>query len=160
MAQDPAIQAPPADLRPARLEARIVAGGVDALILFALLPPFVALAGLTVLAQTDWLAQDPSGTEWMWGYLVGGLWLLTPPLYFTLGAMRGDTTGARLLGLTIRGDGRSRPALGSALLRALLTMLGFLLLGIGFMGSAFDSRRRTLGDRLSGTEVLEAVVES
>ena len=156
MAQGNAPTPPPEDLRPARLEARIVAAAVDALVLLALLPPFIALAGLTVLLQTDWLADDPSGREWIWGYLVGGLWLLVPILYFTLAALHSDTLGARLLGLTVRATTGRRPSPRAALARSTLLLLGLLALGLCFIGATFDGRRRTIGDRLTATVVVEA----
>ena len=122
-------------LRTARLEARVVAFVVDGLVLASLLPVFAAFAGLTVLLQSDWLADDPSGREWLWGYVVAGLWLLAPVVYFTAGAVRGDTVGARLLGLTVRESGGARPSAGRALARSLLLLLGALPLGLGFLAA-------------------------
>ena len=147
-------------LRPARLEARVVAFVVDGLVLASLLPVFLAFGGLTVLLQTDGLADDPSGREWLWGYLVGGLWLLTPLLYFTAGAMREDTVGARLLGLTVRRSGGDmasapRPSGVRALARTVLLLLSAVALGLAFVGAVWDGRGRTLGDRATGTGVWE-----
>ena len=144
-------------LRTARLEARALAFVVDGLVLASLLPVFAAFAGLTVLLQSDWLADDPSGGEWLWGYVVGGLWLLAPVVYFTAGAVRGDTVGARLLGLTVREPGGARPSTGRALARSLLLLLGALALGLGFLAAVADRRGRTLADRLTGTRVWERV---
>jgi len=142
-----------------------VAFVVDGLVLASLLPVFLAFGGLTVLLQTNGLADNPSGGEWMWSYVVSALWLLAPVLYFTAGAVHGDTVGARLLGLTVRGSeavpgetlaaGAARPATGRALARTLLLLLGALALGLGFVGAVAGSRRRTLADRATGTNVWE-----
>jgi uncharacterized RDD family membrane protein YckC len=146
------------DWGPARLEARAVAFAIDALVLLAIAPVFVALAGLTVLLQTDWLAVDPRGREWMWGYLVGALYLLAPALYLGLATWRGGTVGARFLGLRVRATTGAPLRMPLALARALLWYVELLILGVGFLGAAFDRRGRTLADRLTGTQMLERAV--
>ena len=142
-------------LRPARREARVTAFAVDMLVLAALGPGFVALGGLTVLLQTGWLEVDPTGQEWAWGYVVSGLWLLTPWPYFTLGTSRGGTVGARLLGLSVRDRRRRTLGPGRAAARAALLYPSALLLGLGFLVALLDGRGRTLADRLSDSRVFE-----
>lgn len=147
-------------LRPARREARVTAFAVDALALAAALPVFVALGGLTVLLQTGWLAADPSGTEWRWGYVVTGLWFAAPLAYFSAGSGSRQTVGARLLGLRVldgrAAEGRPRPlGPGRAALRAALLYPSALLLGVGFLAALCDRRGRTLADRLTESGVFE-----
>ena len=143
---------------PARREARLVAFAVDGLLLALGLGLFLALGGLTVLLQTNWLEVDPSGGEWRWGYVVAGLGLGLglPPLYFGLGALWGGTAGARLLGLTVqRRDGASVGA-GRALARAALLCVTLLPLGVGALASLVDREGRPLHDRWAGTVVVES----
>lgn len=142
-------------LRPARLESRSVATAIDALITAALLAPFVALGGLTVLLQTDFLAVDPSGREWRWGYLVTALWLPALVAYHTLAAMRGASPGQRLLRLTVRDAAGAPPSARPALARALLHLAGLLLLGLATPLTVLDRQRRSPADRLTGTRVWE-----
>ena len=142
-------------LQPARREARTTAFALDALLLLALAPAFIGLGGLTVLLQSDWLALDPTHGAWTVGYVVSGLWLGMPWLYFTLGASYGGTVGARVLRLSVR-DQRQR-AVGPrrAAVRAALLYPSALLLGLGFLLGLVDERGRTLADRLSGSRVYE-----
>ena len=86
---------------PARREARFVAWAIDALVVVLTLPVFLGLGGLTVLLQTDWLAIDPNGMQWVWGYVVALLWLSVPLWYFGLASARGGTVGARVMGLRV-----------------------------------------------------------
>ena len=141
--------------RPARREARLVALCVDALVLAAAVPLFLALGGLTVLLQTQWLEVDPSGTEWIWGGLVSALWLPAGVAYFALGTARAGTLGARLLGLVVRDrEGRAVTARRAAARAALMPPLA-LAAGAGPLWALADRQGRMLHDVVSATVVLE-----
>ena len=141
--------------RPARREARLVALCVDALVLAAIAPLFLALGGLTVLLQTQWLEVDPSGTEWIWGGVVSALWLPAGVAYFAVGAARAGTVGARLLGLTVRDrEGRAVTGRRAALRAALMPPLA-LAAGAGPLWALADRQGRMLHDVVSATVVLE-----
>lgn len=133
----------------------MVAFAVDALLVVLTLPLFLAFGGLTVLLQTNWLEVDPSGREWAWGYVVAGLWLALPLVYFTFGSTRWRTLGARLTGLTVvRRDG-ARVGVRRAAMRSLLMYPSLLLLGLGFLAGGVDREGRPLHDRAAGTIVVE-----
>ena len=141
--------------RPARLEARAVALGLDAVIVAAMSAPFLALGGLVVLLQTDWLADDPSSSAWRWGYLTAGLWLPALVAYLGVGGTRGATLGQRALGLRVRDRGGRAPGRGRALARALVQLLASAALGLGLLAVLVDGERRSLADRATGTRVWE-----
>ena len=139
----------------ARREARFVAGAIDLVVLLLLLPVFVGFAGLTVLLQTNWLEVDPSGREWLWGYLVAALWLAAPLWYVVLGAAFGGTVGARVLGLRVLTAAGEAPSPRRALARALLLYPSLGLLGLGPLLALSRKDGRPFHDTISGTYVWE-----
>ena len=97
----------------ARREARLVAFAIDGLTLAALAVPFLAVAGLAVLLQSDWLAVDPSGGEWAVGYGIALSWLVAPLIYVTLGTVSGGDSRGAVAGTRDPAGGRrgaGRPA--------------------------------------------------
>jgi uncharacterized RDD family membrane protein YckC len=78
-------------------------------------------------------------------------------VHATLGhALMGATLGKRLLGLrVVARDGR-RPTLGRSAIRAALSLLSFLLLGLGCLLALFTVSGRALHDFLAGTYVVES----
>jgi hypothetical protein len=127
----------------ARREACFVAGAIDVVVVLLMLPLFLGFAGLTVLLQTNWLEVDPSGREWLWGYVVATLWFAAPLWYVALGAA---------FGVTAAGDAPSpRRALGRALL--LYPSLG--LLGLGPLIALTRGDSRPFHDSISGTYVWQ-----
>lgn len=141
---------------PARREARFVAWAIDALVVALTLPVFLGLGGLTVLLQTDWLALDPNGMQWVGGYVVALLWLSVPLWYFGLASARGGTVGARVMGLRVVDPGGRQVTTGQALWRALLMYPSLALLGAGGLMS-LRSGGLTAHDQWSGTLVVEIV---
>ncbi len=139
----------------ARREARLVAFAIDGLTLAALAVPFLAVAGLAVLLQSDWLAVDPSGGEWAVGYGIALSWLVAPLIYVTLGTVSGGTVGARWLGLAIRRADGGALGVRRAALRGAFLYASTLLLGGGLLASLFDAQGRPLHDRLAGAQVFE-----
>ena len=141
--------------RPARLEARAVAFALDVVVAAAMGAAFLALGAVTVLLQTNWLADDPSRAEWLWGYLVAALWLPTQMAYFGIGMRRRGTPGQRALGLQVC-DRRGRaPGEARAMARVLVQLLAVAPLGLGLLAPLADKRRRSLADRATGTLVWE-----
>jgi uncharacterized RDD family membrane protein YckC len=142
-------------LRPARREARLVAFAIDALLLLALGPLFLAVGGLTVLVQTNWLEVDPTHGEWIAAYAVVLLWLVVPLLYFALAPLRGGTVGARRLSLTLSRTTGEPLTLAATFQRAALMYPSLGLLALGALPSLRDRSGRTLHDRFSHTLLLE-----
>jgi len=101
---------------------------------------------------------DPSALELAVG---GGLWIGAGAFYLgTFWALAGQTLGMRFLGIQLDAAGERRIGARRALRRLLGTALSALTLGVGFLIAAFDDRRRTLADRLAGTEVIESERDS
>jgi uncharacterized RDD family membrane protein YckC len=84
--------------------------------------------------------------------LTFGLWWL---VYFAYPwTLSGKTIGMALLGIrVVRRDG-SRCGAKAATLRAATFPLGFITLGIGFLGILFGRERRAIYDRIAGTAVV------
>lgn len=141
--------------RRARHEARVVAWAIDALALMLLAPVFVAIGGLVVLLQSDWLADDPSQTAWNWGYAVTGLWLFVPLVYFGVGAWAGGTLGARMLRLCVLDAEGERPSLARATWRAALMYPSIGFAGVGVVPILRYRTGKVTHDFLSQTGVYE-----
>lgn len=134
--------------RPARREARLVAGAVDLLVVAALAAACVALALIVMLVQVNPLRADPTLNQWLVGYAVAALALPAAPLYIALATLRGGTLGARLLGLRVN----ATPARAAA--RALLWWPGWIAL-VALWSPWLDPHGRALVDRLTGAPLLE-----
>lgn len=136
---------------------RIVAGILDFIVVISLFMLFVAVAGLQVLARSDWGANAnyPDQANWVGvGILIG--YALLMPLYFIIPwSWRGQTLG--MMGVRImvtRRDGE-RLSFWRAVLRTLVWPLSIVPLGLGLVPMFTDSESRALHDMLAGTVVLE-----
>ncbi len=70
-------------------------------------------------------------------------------------AWRGQTLGKMVMNIKVlRGDG-SNITIGYALLRFLGYIVCFLMLGIGFLWIAFDSRKQGIHDKIADTVVVK-----
>lgn len=97
--------------------------------------------------------QSPSGAAVAVG---GGLWIAAGALYLgMLWALAGQTLGMRFLSIRLDVGGTRRIGARRALRRLVGTALSVLTLGAGFLVALFDSRHRTLADRMAGTVVIE-----
>ena len=119
----PAVASQKAPTRPvARLNARISAYLVDSVILFAFILVFFVIAGLQVLATTDWGQDDPSDASLaaFIAILSGGTLLSWTVFNMVLMRWRGQTAGKYVIGIrTVAEDG---PTLTTQ--RALLRWFG------------------------------------
>jgi uncharacterized RDD family membrane protein YckC len=133
----------------ASIAARAAAGLLDVILLGAIALAVVyltaRLSGLT-MAQLDVLPRVPLAA-----FLIGqaGAYLAV----FT--ACGGQTLGKMAVGVrVVAGDGAVPP--GAAALRALTSLAGAGLAGLGFLPALFDVDHRGLHDRLAGTRVVRA----
>ena len=133
---------------PARREARLLAGAIDLLVVFAIGALCALLALAVMLVQVDPLSSDPSFGQWLVGYAVAALWFPAAALYIALGTLRGGTVGARVLGLRVGASA------GQAAVRALLWWPGWIAL-IGLWWPWLDPRGCAPVDRLTGAWLLE-----
>jgi uncharacterized RDD family membrane protein YckC len=150
--------------RVAGLGRRLVAGGVDGLVL---LPVFVLVGGVIAAASGSrlprlrelgldtlvevLLGRDPVAIGGVAGCI--GLALI----YFAGAyAIMGRTLGMRLLGLRVITRAGVRPTPGRAAGRAFGGLLSAVLLSLGFIWIAFDREKRGLHDWLAGTYVVLA----
>jgi uncharacterized RDD family membrane protein YckC len=130
------------------LGARAAAGLLD-IVLLAVLDGLVVLATLRVLglpvAAVDRLPLAPLAA--FFAVLAAG--------YLTMcTVLAGQTVGKRLFGLRVV-EPEGRPVrFGHAVVRAVLQVLTVPLLGLGFLPALLGADRRTLYDRLAGTEVV------
>lgn len=133
-------------VRPAPLLRRLAAALYDSLLVIALwfLLGFVALIFTGGEAVP---ARHPVFLVVIWG---------TTALFFIVFWTRGgQTLGMRAWRLQVRrADGGGHMTTGWAVLRLIWAVPSWLLGGIGLWLMLFDSQRRTLHDRLSGTEVI------
>lgn len=133
--------------RPARREARAVAGAID-LAIVALLGGVVAALGfLIMLIQVNPLERDPTGGEWALGYAIWLLWIPAAAIYASLGDR---TLGARVLGLQLERRGPLQ-----RVARGLLWWPSLLCLAVGMWWSWIDREGRSPADILSGARMLE-----
>ncbi len=133
--------------RPARREAKAVAGAID-LVAVALIGAICAALGFVVmLIQVNPLERDPTGAEWALGYAIWLLWIPTAALYAALGER---TLGARAMGLRLE-----RRSFYSAAIRGLVWWPSLIGLGVGLWWSWIDREGRSPADIISGTGMLE-----
>ena len=182
-AATPTRPGPQVRIRYASFEARFAAALLD-LLVFVILAAVMAIAGsLVVLISSDFERVDPSTTSinafWACIGAIGPAMLL---YVFIAYAWKGQTVGMAVMQLMIiRADGRPLGVLGSVgrviglLTYALILAVGGgaafffrdspgVALGVigaaaavallGLLISVFDSRRRTLHDRMAGTIVV------
>jgi uncharacterized RDD family membrane protein YckC len=138
---EPETVAPPG---PASVMARVAAGVVDLALLgaiaLAVVYLTVRLAGLT-MAEIGVVPPLPLGA-----FLLG--WAVAYLAAFT--ACGGQTLGKMALGVRVVADDGAVPP-GAAALRAMTSLAGAALGGLGFLPALFDGDRRGLHDRLAGT---------
>jgi uncharacterized RDD family membrane protein YckC len=170
-------------VRHASFEGRVVAGALDVLVLFIIASLLVTAGALVVLISSNFERVDPSATaiNIFWVCVVSIVPAIF--LYFFIGfAWKGQTVGAAVMQImVIRSDGRPLGVLGACarvigmLLNVLVLVAGvavgytlrtttaaaaaaiaaaFVVTTLSFLVAAFDSRRRTLQDRLAGTIVV------
>ena len=70
-------------------------------------------------------------------------------------ALAGQTPGMRLLSIRLDAGGKRRIGVRRAIRRLIGSALSVLTLGLGFLLIVTDPRRRSLADRIAGTEVIE-----
>jgi uncharacterized RDD family membrane protein YckC len=101
------------------------------------------------------LGDDEGTTGWQ--VAVGaGLWIAAGTTYLGFfWALSGQTPGMRFLSIRLDVDGHRHIGTRRAVRRLIGTGLSILSLGIGFLMVLLDDRRRSLADRMAGTEVIE-----
>lgn len=131
---------------------RLVAYVVDAITVTALYTAGVATAQYSFNLVTDSSVSFSSHPG-----VMGAGYLLWWVLYFTYPmAMSGKTLGMAIFGIrVVRRDGSVLNA-RRALLRVVTFPLGFLTLGIGFLGIVFGREHRAIYDRIADTAVVYA----
>ena len=135
------------DWRPARREAKAVAGAIDLVVVALLGAVFAMLGFLIMLIQVNPLERDPTGGEWALGYAIWLLWIPAAAIYAALGDR---TLGARMIGLRL--ERRRWDALA---LRGLLWWPSLIALGVGLWWSWIDREGRSPADIVSGAGMLE-----
>ena len=127
---------------PCGLGRRLLAMAYDAVAVIALLMCATALAMLAGFREITAI-RDPGFTL----YLV-----LVCLLYFALSWHRGGMTlGMRAWRIRIATDDGVSPGWGRCVARFAAAFLSAAVIGVGFLWSLFDARKRTWHDRLSGT---------
>jgi uncharacterized RDD family membrane protein YckC len=134
---------------PASIAARAAAGLVDVTLLggiaLAVVYLTVRLAGLT-MGQLELVPPLPLGA-----FLVG----LAVAYLAAFTACGGQTLGKMALGVRVVADDGAVPP-GAAALRAVTSLGGAALAGLGFLPALFDPDHRGVHDRLAGTRVVRA----
>jgi uncharacterized RDD family membrane protein YckC len=134
------------------LATRAVAAAADGGLLNLSFLAISALFGITI----GGVIGDDSGTTG-WQIAVGGaLWIGAGALYLGFfWSLSGQTPGMRLLSIRLDIAGERHIGTRRAVRRLIGTALSILSLGVGFVLILFDDRRRSLADRMAGTEVIE-----
>ena len=129
---------------------RLLAYGADLLILTTAYTATLALVQFAIDAATPWSVEFKSGYGWV---LVGEL--IWAAVYFgNSWVVFARSPGMSLLGLRIvRADGSPLDR-RHALIRLLAFPLGFLTLGLGFLGIIFARTHQALYDRIAKTAVV------
>jgi len=128
---------------------RLLAYGADLLIIGVTLTATLAMAQFAIEAATPW-SVNLEDDEWL-VVAIGFFW---SALYFGNSFVFGRTPGMSLLGLRIvRADGSEIDA-RHGLIRLVAFPLGFLTLGIGFLGIIVGRERRAIYDTIAGTAVV------
>lgn len=131
---------------------RTVAAAIDGAVLNLSFLAVSAIFGVTIGGVLG-DARDPSGAAVVAG---GALWLWASAFYLGIfWSLAGQTLGMRFLSIRLDHHGERKIGARRAIRRLAGTALSVLSFGIGFLISIFDDRRRTLADRLAGTEVIE-----
>lgn len=137
----------------ARPMTRLIAGGLDLVVLGVLLVTVAAIAGFGsfALPTTEDGSVTPEAQRW-----VTAIWLSGIAVYFILGSIACATAGTWGTGIRIV-DARTwrRPSLARGVWRSLAIALTIATLGIGYFAMLWDDERRTLHDRIAGTRVIE-----
>jgi uncharacterized RDD family membrane protein YckC len=146
--------APATEFTHVGLFTRGVAAFIDGTLLNLSFLAVSAIFGITIggVVGDD---QSPEGAAIALG---GALWLWTGAAYLgVFWAIAGQTIGMRFLSITLTADGERRIGARRAIKRLFGTALSVLTFGIGFLMIPFDPHRRSLADRMAGTEVIEEV---
>jgi uncharacterized RDD family membrane protein YckC len=134
----------------AGLVTRGLALAIDAIILNFSFFAFSSLLALGIDAVFG-LSGDASGPAIVAGTAV---WLVAGGAYLiTFWGLSGETPGMRFLDLRMKGPDGPRLGFRRAARRLVGVGLSVLTLGVGFLMSLFDERRRSLADRFAHTEV-------
>lgn len=129
---------------------RLLAYGADLVIANTAFVATLALLSFAIDAVTPWsldvdndhLLVAVTGLAW-WGFYLGSSW-----------ALFARTPGMSLLGLRIvRADGSDLDT-RHAVIRLIAFPLGFLTLGLGFLGIVFGRSRQAIYDRIARTAVI------
>jgi uncharacterized RDD family membrane protein YckC len=129
---------------------RLLAYGADLLILTVVYAVALALLGFAIDVATPWSVEFKRGHGLV--LVVGLLWAA---FYFgNSWVVFARSPGMTLLGLRIvRADGSSLDR-HHAIVRLLAFPLGFLTLGVGFLGIVFGRTHQAIYDRIAGTAVV------
>ena len=133
---------------------RLLAALVDAGILNVIFLAVSALIGVAVSGLTDSDGDGVSAPLLAFGLTA---WIFFGSIYLvTFWSLVGQTPGMRFLGIRLDVDGERRVGARRAWRRLWGTVLSVLTFGLGFLILARDDRRRSLADRIAGTEVVKA----
>ena len=119
--------------------------------------PLIALWMITVLLCLLALGghYDPQHPHWASRLGVQFALLAVTAAYFVISWTRiGATIGMRAWKLKLLRDDGTKLGIAQALARFFLALLSLAIVGIGFWMAPFDSRRRTLHDRLCKTMMI------
>ena len=99
---------------------------------------------------------------WLLGLLFGGLGMATPIILTILGIVyyigfwvwKGATPGKMILGMEIVNSQGNRIGIGRAILRYIGYFVSYIIILIGYLMIAWDSKKQGLHDKIAGTYVV------
>lgn len=145
-----------ATLYVARLEQRVVAFILDAVLLLSFLAVFFIIGALQALIRSDSGNNDLSDPVVYTWIAITLSWLAFMPLYYvTLWVWRGQTVGKMAVHIqVVRTDGEPVNLL-TAVLRFVAYVISALPLFAGFFVALFQEDRRALHDLVAKTVVID-----
>lgn len=140
----------------ASISLRIVAAILDLVVSASVFMLFVTIAGLQLLARSDWGDNsDPPDEVYYASVVILGSFFLFVPWFFTaLWWWRGQTLGQMAVHIAVTDRDGGHLGLWRSLLRTIIWPLSVLPL-IGLLPMFFDRESRALHDMIAGTVVVE-----
>ena len=144
------------DLPYASISLRIVAFILDFVVTASIFMTFVTIAGLQLLARSDWgeNSDPPEEVYYASAIILASFFIFIPWLYAALWWWRGQTIGQMAVHIAVTDRDGGHLTFWQAVLRTIFWPITVLTL-VGLTPMFFDRESRALYDMIAGTVVVE-----